>query len=196
MMWRLEPHRNGKPHYHCIVWSYRKKIKIWSEYYARKIRKAWRNAIDQHDRAAELYSCKIEKLGSHKKAMQYVSKYVAKEDDARGQKIDGRRWGTSSSLPVGAISEVNLTRDQYKRLKDIIRVILKSKNKPSGLIKAILGSTKMMWTWLSPDEIVAVLDYLGLPPPINQYKNYRKCGNALGTMNEMAQIAADHGYSF
>lgn len=196
LMWRLEPHRNGKPHYHLIVWSFGKKFKIHSEYYARQIRSTWRWSIDQHDRAAQLYSCKIEKLGSHKKAMHYVSKYVAKEDDGKGQQIEGRRWGTSKSLPVRAISEVNLTRDQYQRLKDIIRVILKSKNKASGLIEAILGSSKMMWTWLSPDEIIAVLEYLGLPPPENQYKNYRESGNPLGTMDEMASIAADHGYSF
>lgn len=196
LMWRLEPHRNGKPHYHLIVWSYRKKIKLESEYYKRQIRQAWRDSIDQHDRAAELYSCKIEALGSHRKAMHYVSKYVAKEDSSESSKIEGRRWGTSRSLPVGAITEVNLTREQYEDLKNIVRTILKANDKPEGLISTILDDSKMMWTWLSPDEIEAVLEYLNLPPPINQYKAYRSCGSALGTMDEMASLAADHGYSF
>lgn len=196
MMWRLEPHRNGKPHYHCIIWSYRKKLTLGSEFYGRKIRQAWRDAIDQHDRSAQLYSCKIEELGSHKKAMQYISKYVAKEDDHRGAEIEGRRWGTSTSLPVGAITEVNLARAHYEKLKNIVRTILKAKSKPEGLIESIVDSDKMMWVWLDPDEIEAVLEFLGLPPPINHYKTYRETGLRDPDMEHLEALTNDYGYDF
>jgi len=196
VMWRLEPHRNGKPHYHLIAWSFRKKIKLKSEYYARQIRKAWRDAIDQHDRSAELYACKVIPLGSFRKTMSYVSKYVAKEDDQISQQIEGRRWGTSTNLPVGAITEVNLTKDQYENLKNIVRTLLKSKGKPESLIETILGSEKMMWTWLEPDDIEAVLEFLGIPPPISHYKTYRKSGQTLPSSEMLEQIAKDYGHSY
>lgn len=196
MMWRLEPHRNGKPHYHCLIWSFRDKLKLESEYYGRQIRQAWRDSIDQHDRAAQLYACKIEALGSYRKAMQYVSKYVAKEDDDISKKIEGRRWGCSTSLPTGAITEANLTRQQYEDLKEIVRILLRAKNKPQGLIDTILDSNKMMWTWLDPDEIEQVLEYIGIPPPINHYKSYRATGQIHPSMEMLEQIARDYGYSF
>lgn len=195
-IWRLEPHRNGKPHYHLIAWSFRKKITISSEFYARKIRKAWRNSINQHDRAAELYSCKIEPLGSHKKVMAYVSKYVAKEDDQQGEKIEGRRWASSSNLPTGPITEVNLTHDQLAQLKLIVEILMKAKNKPQGLIDRVLDSDRYLWCWLDPSDIQAVLEYLGMPPPIEHYNRYLQTGNVLPEIAELAEIAADYGHSF
>ena len=195
-IWRLEPHRNGKPHYHLIVWSFRKKITIESEFYLRKIRQAWRESIDQHDRAAQLYSCKIEPLGSHKKVMSYVSKYVAKEDDEVGSQIEGRRWASSSNLPAGPITEVNLTRSQLEQVKQIVSVIMRAQNKPQGLIDTVLANDLMMWVWLEPHQIQEVLDFLGIPPPANQYSRYRKSGYILPSMEELSNIAADYGYDF
>src|SRR5699024_12126933 len=106
--------------YLMIFWTYDKKRALRSEFYKRKIRRAWRNAINQHDRSAELYACDIEPLGSFKKAMQYVSKYLAKEDDNIGRKIKGRRWAVSKSLPCRTITEVNLTQAQFEDVKQIV----------------------------------------------------------------------------
>lgn len=195
-MWRLEPHRNGKPHYHMICWSFNKKITIESEYYHRQIRQAWRDAIGQHDRAAELYSCDIEALGSHRKIMSYVSKYLAKEDDNVGKKIEGRRWATSKNLPCSAISEVLLTREQLADFKQIVETILRASGKPEGLIETILSGRLRLWCWLDPEEIQAVLDYLGLPPPKNQYSRYQECGSPLGTMEEAERLAKKYGHDF
>lgn len=195
-IWRLEPHRNGKPHYHLIAWSFRQKIKIESEFYARQIRKAWRNAIDQHDRAAELYSCKIEPLGSHRKVMSYVSKYVAKEDDEVSRKIEGRRWASSTNLPAGPITEANLTHGQLAKLKQIVKIIMKAAKKPQGLIEVVLSRDDLIWVWLDPVQILEVLEYIGLPPPHNQYSRYLLTGDILPQMDELEKIAADHGHDF
>lgn len=183
-LWRLEPHETGYPHFHLIIWSELKNFNIKSEYYKRQIRRAWRSAIEQYDRAAELYSCDIKDCDTFNSVRRYVSKYVAKEPDQNNLKVTGRRWGRSKNLPVNTISEMNITRSKFRELQQIVKRLLEDKGTPEGLIKAIMSSDRGMFVWLEEEEIKRVLDRGGLSPPLKAFDYYLESGIAPGSVED------------
>src|SRR5699024_9917446 len=61
-LWRMEAHNSGYPHLHLIATNHQCGKKMHSEYWKRKIRRLWRDVIDQHDSASKQNACWIENL--------------------------------------------------------------------------------------------------------------------------------------
>lgn len=178
-LWRLEPHKSGKPHYHLVCWSWKKEAKLISEFYKRPIRHLWRECIGDHSKAAQLYSCKIQSVASREKLMKYVSKYLAKEDYGKALEIDGRRWGRSKNYPCSSIAEIIMPMKDYNVLLQIINVILKSKGKDTDWLAERVNDAVGWSMWLNRQETVAVLEYIGLEASLWAYNTYWETGKVL-----------------
>lgn len=175
--WRLEFHKSGFPHYHCFFWSKDKKRKLTSEYYRRKIRKAWRAAIDQTDRSAELYSCKIVKVNNRRKAFSYVSKYMAKEDRPEDRTKTGRRWATSKNFPDSPIAEINCSKREAVKLLEVVKNLMKEKGIDEEKIDSYLNEYGENFAWLELEAILNLLNqakFSFLSRQIEFYKNTGK----------------------
>lgn len=171
-IWRLEPHRSGYPHYHMLVWSKNRELNLESEYWKRRIRRSWRDAIGQHDRAAELYSCKVVALKSMRQITRYLSKYMAKEDDDRGRKIKGRRWAVSDSFSCCPITAFSLTQSEEERLWKIAKRLLLERGK-SKLVEKLELFRGYGWSiWTDRDQVVSMFAEIGNFMPLNAWELY------------------------
>jgi hypothetical protein len=195
-IWKMEPHKSGQAHYHLMVWSWKKSRKLGSQYYARKIRRLWRNCIDDHSRSAELYSCKIKKINSEKAAFNYMSEYIMKEEPQNTANFPGRRWGRSKNLPISPIVETAIPLSSYERIRDFcIELIKKRKSNSEDYIQHILEGGDW-FIWLDQDVITDILRKAGQIAGANQYKRFLKTGSTDPPKEEIEEIAALYGYDF
>lgn len=176
-MWKLEPHKSGKPHFHMLVWSRAGKLNINTKYWKQKIRLAWRDAINQHDRAAQLYACKIEGLVSEKNAFHYLSKYMLKESGPNEPDFFGRRWGASKNLPINPIKEITLSRKGVNRLMGTIRVLLAHRGKLNDFFNERTKRRESFFLWLRTSDLEHILKESHLGPGRNAYIRYLETGN-------------------
>lgn len=195
-IWRLQPHLSGKPHYHLMVWSFRKKLTLKSEYYKRPIRALWRDCIGQHDKAAQLYSCDIEPVAGMRKAFQYVSRYVAREDEGKALEIPGRRWGRSLNYPANPIAEITLSRERYNQLLEIVKIILRSKGKDVDWINERVNDGFGWFVWFTHQEIQNILYFIQCNVSLNRYNRYLKSGIPEPSDEELADLGEEYGYDF
>lgn len=172
-VWRLEPHRSGRPHYHLLFWSRNPDVNIDSEYWKRKIRKRWRAVIGDPSRAAELYACKIKSIGSVQEMFAYLSKYLAKEDDQESGRIRGRRWGTLGDLPCSPITEFFISAHDQKALWQLARAYLLDRGK-TRLVDIVDEYGGSGWSvWMQLDEMIPFLRELHVPVAELLVKNYK-----------------------
>src|SRR5699024_10788494 len=123
--------------------------------------KLWREVIGQDDASAKRYACQIQNLEEPEQAMKYVSKYMAKETKTDYLKITGRRWGYFNNIPVSAITETDISYDEYLVVCKLVRRLLEAKEKPEGLINAILSDPTNLFCWLSLGEMAEILEAIG-----------------------------------
>lgn len=194
--WRIEPHESGFPHVHMFAWSTRKDIKIHSQYYKRPIRRLWRNAINDHSRAAELYSCKIKEITNFKRAMYYVSKYVAKEDEYLDLELYGRRWGVSSNFPDSPITEIGLTRDQAEYIVAIAKAMQRKRNERTGGDFEITGEEAEIFMFLPESGIFNLLRDLNRSAEAGIYSRVVNRGSPDLPADEVETLAKDFGYDY
>lgn len=189
-IWKMEPHKSGQAHYHLMAWSGKKARKLSSQYYARKIRKLWRNLIDDHSRSAELYSCKIKPVNSERRAFSYMNKYIMKEESHDTADIPGRRWGRSQNLPVNPITEVALRKEHYERIRDFcIELIKNRKSNSEDYIEHILeGGSWFMW--LDQETIANLLRRSGRLAEANKYERFLKTGSTDPPKSEFDELKA------
>ncbi|NIT57064.1 MAG: hypothetical protein GWN00_12770 [Aliifodinibius sp.] len=155
--WRLEPHRDGYPHYHMFAWSWDKDRKLSSQYYKRQIRDAFSESIGDFSLPARRYGIDIEKIHNKRKAFSYISKYLAKEDDPTGSEIEGRRWATSTNFPAVPITSFTLSRNQYAEFEKIAKKLLRAKGGRYKKLAEQMEDFNDVFIWLDLDEIIWLL---------------------------------------
>lgn len=175
--WRLEPHKDGYPHYHWFAWSWDQERNLNSQYYKRKIRSLWKSIIDDNSYSAGKYACKIVGVKSFRKAMAYVSKYMCKEDDEKAAKIRGRRWAVSTNFPASPITEISLSKKHLDKLKKVAKAFCWAKG--GHLAKSVdyLDSDGEWFLWIGIDEIIELLsgcDSTFVPSSLEWYKSSGK----------------------
>lgn len=146
VVWRLEPQKNGRPHFHLVTWgAYIHHAEAWE---------AWREVTGSRWNRAFVY---VQAVRSWKRAAQYITKYVGKEVGAwweggggegspaaggsasaaaadgggRVASLDlcaywakaGRLWGIErrSLLPLGEVVVVRMGLSAYYRLRRAAR---------------------------------------------------------------------------
>lgn len=195
-IWKMEPHKSGEAHYHLMVWSGKKARKLHSQYYKRKIRRLWRNLIDDHSRSAELYSCKIKDINSQSRCFSYMSKYIMKEESHETAKIKGRRWGRSRSLPVDPITEISIPLSAYERIKEFAIEHIKARKSNSEDYIQHIEDGGDFFMWLDSDTIAELLRKSNRLATAAQYKRFLKTGSTDPPMSELKEIAARYGIDF
>lgn len=175
--WRLEPHQDGYPHIHMFAWSWRKEANLSSEYYKRQIRDAWSKAMDDFTPAFRRYSTQIKRVGSHRKAMSYVSKYVAKEQAPDDHILTGRRWAVSTNFPASPITEVYISRSQAEKLKRLAKRLLKNKGGSYEKSGQKLDEYENWFLWLDLEEIQWLLTQIGHSPGAAAIERYKSSGD-------------------
>ena len=129
--WRLEfqTRKSGEfegedvPHFHLLIFGLppdgdiRKLRRWWSD--------VWANVVGSGDEQHYKAGTNVRKITSRRHAMNYVSKYAAKE--AVDIYAVGRRWGEFGDLDKSPSVEIDLSVDEWVLLKRIIRGWLKSR---------------------------------------------------------------------
>lgn len=171
-LWRLEPHKNGRPHFHMMIWSELTDHNLHSEYWKKQFRKEWRRLIGDHSRAAELYSCKIENIKSMQKMQVYLSKYMAKEDTTESQKIRGRRWAVSENFPQCPITCFEISDSEEQRLWKIAEAVLRRKGK-GDLADKMSEFRNFGWSlWIPAEKAGNLLRLIGYYMIDNALESY------------------------
>lgn len=195
-LWRLEPHKNGRPHFHAIFWSYEKERQLSSEYYKRQIRKVWRLAIGDNSRAAELYSCKIKAVKDRGHLRAYLSKYLAKEDQGKSLQVQGRRWGTSKNFPANPITEVILDSAHLKHLVDAVLAHLDAQDHNTEWVRERIDNGDPWSLWLDPREVAHILKKIHDPPSFNRYCNFQEHAKITPPEADLIAIAEAYGIDY
>jgi len=128
-IWRLELQKRGAPHFHIILWLPNYMHDLESDNTQIWLNNAWHRIADPNSRRHAQYGCKIIPMENYKHVVCYLSKYIAKEDEAIEHNYTGRRWGNSRNLPIEPYKIVSLNQSQYYILRRIIRKWLQSKSK-------------------------------------------------------------------
>lgn len=191
--WKMEPHQSGQAHYHMMVWSRKKARKLHSEYYKRKIRRLWRSCINDHDRAAELHSCKIKNITNESRCFSYMSEYIMKEEPRDTAKIPGRRWGRSRNMPVDPITEVGISKDAYERIKEFAIAQIKQRKSNSEEYIQYIEEGGSFFLWLDEKTILDLLKKANRAAAANQYKRFRKTGSTDPPKSEIEELRNAYG---
>ena len=171
-LWRLELHASGFIHYHLIVWPIKKDVKLTSEYWKRRSRKAWRKLIGDNSRASELHSCKIRDIQEVDQLGKYISKYMAKEDDQNCRPFSGRRWGVSKDLPLKPITEIIVTPADEKELWKFLEQHFWAMDRPE-IVAKIREWRAFGWSlWVSFNELTELLEICNLKSPLELVRLY------------------------
>lgn len=100
------------PHFHLILFPPVKFPVLVALDFGKFIADAWWEVVGTGDADHRKAGTQVEELSSKRKAKFYVSKYVAKQDDAPVGKT-GRMWGVWGELDMSASMSVVLTPRQY-----------------------------------------------------------------------------------
>jgi len=84
-IWRLEPQRRGAPHYHLLLWG----AEITREWLSR----AWWEVVGSGEETHLRAGTQVQVMRSHRGALAYASKYLAKLPADVGWQRPGRWWG-------------------------------------------------------------------------------------------------------
>lgn len=172
ILWRLEPHRDGYPHYHLIVWTTGRSADLTKEAPLVLARALWWKIMGDVTPAHQKHSCTIIRVRGKRGVLCYVCKYVAKEDDAIGARIRGRRWGRSHNLDTTPLITVQLTRDQAVQLRYFLHVWLKKHvDRPRNSSEYVLEHGDW-WLWLNLPQIHTVLRAVGVSAAATRVGNY------------------------
>lgn len=126
-IWRLEPQTRGTPHFHVIAWQSIDAEPVDPSTLAKEIRAIWHRLADPDSAHHAAYGTHIRQIDSYRKALSYVSKYCAKEDQPNAAKLNGRRWGTSTDLPINAVHQQVLSEVEFYHLRRLVKKFLRSR---------------------------------------------------------------------
>ncbi|MBA7546912.1 hypothetical protein ES705_39313 [subsurface metagenome] len=162
-LWRLEPHRDGYPHYHLIVWRTGHSVDLTKQGPLVQARRLWWKIMGDDTPAHQKRSCRIGRVEGQAGVLHYVSKYVAKEDDSIGARIRGRRWGRSHNLDTKPLFSLQLTREQTVHLRYFLHVWLKNNvDRPRNSSEYVLDHGDW-WLWMNLSHMYEVLNAIGFP---------------------------------
>lgn len=123
--WKLEFQSRGAAHYHLIVSGVPFIAKGW-------LSRAWYAVVGSDDIRHLHAGTQIERCDSHRKALAYAAKYVAKISVGPSANHEGRFWGVVGRSNLHkSVLQWPLERSGHARLARVIRALVGSRSKPT-----------------------------------------------------------------
>jgi len=91
-IWRIEPHKDGRPHFHLLVWGVEVPKAEMICWVSRNWFEIVGSGLEKHFRAGT----NVSKIESHRGVAHYVGKYLSKA----GLGFSGRQWGVIGLEPA------------------------------------------------------------------------------------------------
>jgi hypothetical protein len=126
----------------------------------------WHSIADPTSDAHAKYGFQCSHITNYRHACSYVAKYVAKVSDEREFPYTGRRWAASYNLPTRPGFEMQLDRQSYNILHQIIISLIRPYINPHSRFALDLESYYTLNAYISPARLLAaVSDYNTTHPP-------------------------------
>lgn len=141
-IWRIElqNRKSGQfkdyiaPHYHLIIWDITPDTIVHidgttdeTETFGDWLARNWFEILDTGLDKALKHGTHVSLIKSHRHAMFYVSKYVAKQDAEFAELYEvGRRWGRIGQFDTSATMIINMSEHECNQFKRLLRSYLKS----------------------------------------------------------------------
>jgi hypothetical protein len=125
-VWRLEFQKRGAPHFHIILFPKKGYDNKDYQKWKRDLPAFWRKTIGEWDSSMQLYAVDVQKLDGKKNIFFYLSKYAAKESDVLVDDYKGRMYGFSSTIILKPLLHLEITLQDFERLRKIIFLYMKS----------------------------------------------------------------------
>jgi len=119
-MWRIELQKRKAPHFHLIFFIRKDFSDFRDGNFQSFIWNAWLNFKPCKCQYCRKHAVVTEELEHYRKAIGYVSKYVAKEIGEKTDDFTGRRWGYKSSLLRRQIDIFDIKLCRFILLKKLL----------------------------------------------------------------------------
>lgn len=132
-LWRMETKRRKSgqsegelaPHYHLLIFGVNPlslpKFRAW-------VSEVWSEIANYHDRNVPVLRTEVEEIRSHRHAVGYAGKYLAKVDMDEDAGF-GRYWGTFGHFDSTASTVIHITGQHLLTFRRYVRGWLKSRGK-------------------------------------------------------------------
>ena len=170
-IWRLEFQNRGAPHFHFICWRRRSAGEFDRDAFQEWCVRTWHRISGESSEAHRKHGVDVRTVDSHRAAMAYVSKYVAKVGGEKAVDYEGRRWGASRSLPTGPVARAACTEDFFHVLRRICRKLLQKRRGGSERYAEHLRQGRTMLISIDESQGARLLQYL-----MSQYPNQARAG--------------------
>lgn len=171
-IWRLEPHKDGYPHIHLMLWSLVAKEQYAPEVAIQKIKRLWWAIIQDSTPAAKQHSCNCKVVSDRRGAMKYLSKYIAKEDGQNPLRVSGRRWGRSSGLNTSPITVFEVSPEEAVNIRFTLHRWLKTLPGFSPRGSEYVLFSDYVRLWFPYRMTINLLHFCGCSPPAVILGNY------------------------
>lgn len=153
-IWRLELQKRGAPHFHLIVFFPYTISPGGLKSFNQTVVQTWHRIGDPESKDHVKYGCMVENVSSRKKCFSYLSKYIAKEDQANKSPYKGRRWGHSSNMNFQPLLDVDVSHGVWVILRRMIRKLLKARGKVSVDFQLYLKTDKSAFVYIPATTIL------------------------------------------
>ena len=119
-IWKLEFQKRGAAHYHLIVCGLGdlelETVRAW-------FRETWYRIAHNGDKNGGIAGTQVDRIKSVGGAINYLAKYLSKDDQTRPGNFTGRYWGihNKAALPMATPKEIELPRTVANKLRRIAR---------------------------------------------------------------------------
>lgn len=114
-VWRIEPQKRGAPHYHLLLWGVPRIEREW-------LSQSWWEVVGSGERSHLVAGTQVQRMRSHRGALVYAAKYLAKPCDSWVGLRVGRWWGRIRARSWCRSSQrVELTERQWLAVRRVLR---------------------------------------------------------------------------
>lgn len=162
VLWRLEPHRDGYPHFHLICWGVGATADLHKQSAIVQAKRLWWALMGDHTKAHREHSVTVVPLQGMTDASKYVAKYCAKEQDSACPDLLGRRWGRTRDVDCRPILRRQLPRRAGVLLRWLLHRWLKEHLPGTRNSSEYVLAHSRWWLWLETAQIRDVFRAAGL----------------------------------
>lgn len=122
-VWRLQFQRRGAAHWHLLLWSLSRKDQWEDPRTAQWLSRIWHEIAEPDSDAHAKHGARIDRAGSIRQLVSYMSRYVASTEQEAENGYTGRRWANSYHLPIRPVATAEAPDRLLRRLRRAARLL-------------------------------------------------------------------------